>query len=259
MANDIRKQIVTLLADVECRNRRYHKGVIVVGVIYALLLAFVIGYTWFISHQVSKLATTDNLSQMAVNKFREHLPEMRSAFTQKMEPAAAAIAQRSVSAGIQLIPNASAYAKSMINDQVDLVLQDFDKENMPVIEQILDEAIQTVLTERKTQTSDKTLAQAISSRADERIDKELDALLNRDFYDAVTKLTNDVKNLGARKSTKALTSKEKSERNAVFCWLRLNEIAECGGNSSILLSLSNVTGDAARKLGEPAPVKEEEE
>lgn len=247
----IQKKIEELTISVEERSVRYRRGMILTGIIYAVLVVFVFGYTSYIYRQISELTTPDNLSQFAVNSIRAQFPTVREGAKKQMQPVAAAIAREAVSGGLGMIPNAGAYARATIDERVDSLLDDFEKKDMPIIEAALDQALSEVLAGDGAKDPD-ALSQAISKKVSAKIGKELDKIINSEFYASVGSLQNDLDKLRT-KEAKTLTSRDFAERQFIFCWLRLNDIAELGtSETSFLSTVSGVTNSLSKNLAKEA-------
>jgi len=248
----IQKKIEELTASVEARSARYHRAVILTGVVYAFLVILVFGYTSYLYRQISSLATPDNLSQFLVNSARAQFPAVRADARQQMQPLAAAVAREVVSGGLGMIPNAGTYARAAIDEQVDVLLDEFEKKDMPVIEAALDEAVTNVLAKDKAMDPD-ALSAEIAGGVSEKIGEELDKIINADFYSSVGNLKLNLEKLRT-KDPKTLTSRDFAEREFIFCWLRLNDIAETGeSETSFISTVSGVAKSVSDSLkGEAA-------
>ena len=247
----IQKKIEELTVSVEERSIRYHRAMVFTGIIYAILVILVFGYTSYLYHQITSLATPDNLSQFLVNSARAQLPAVRADARERMKPLAAAVAREVVSGGLSMIPSAGTYARAAIDEQVDVLLDEFEKNDMPVIESALDEAVTDVLAKESAMDSD-ALAVEITRNVSEKIGGELDKLINSDFYGSVGSLKSDLDKLRT-KDAKELTSRDVAEREFLFCWLRLSDIAESGASeASFLTTVSEVASSAAASLKEEA-------
>lgn len=247
MDAEIRKKIEELTISVEQRSQRYRRGMILTGVIYAVLVVFVFGYTSYIYRQITELTTPENLSQFVVNSIRAQFPTVREGAKKQMQPAAAAIAREVVSGGLGMIPNAGAYARATIDEQVDSILDDFEKKDMPIIEAALDQALTEVLAGEGPKDPE-ALAQAISKRVSAKIGEELDKIVNAEFYSSVGNLQSDLDKLRT-KDPKTLTSRDFAERQFIFCWLRLNDISELGASeTSFLSTVSGLTNSLSKNL-----------
>lgn len=247
MDANIQKKIEELTISVEQRSIRYRRGMILTGIIYAVLVVFVFGYTSYIYRQISELTTPENLSQFFVNSVRAQFPTVREGARKQMQPAAEAIAREVVSGGLGMIPNAGAYARAAIDEQVDSILDDFEKKDMPVIEAALDQALTEVLSKEAAKDPD-ALSQAICKTVSAKISEELDKVINGDFYVSVGALRTSLDKLRT-KDAKSLTSRDFSERQFIFCWLRLNDIADLGtSESSILSTISGLTNSLSKNL-----------
>lgn len=243
----IQKKIEELTISVEERSRRYRRGMILTGIIYAVLVVFVFGYTSYIYRQITELTTPENLSQFAVNSIRAQFPTFREGAKKQMQPAAAAVAREVVSGGLGMIPNAGAYACAAIDEQVDSLLDDFEKKDMPIVESALDQALTEVLA-GEVSKDPGALSQAISKKVSAKIGEELDKIINGDFYTSVGSLRTDLDKLRT-KNPKTLTSRDAAERRFIFCWLRLNDIAEVGtSEASFLSTVSGITNSLSKNL-----------
>lgn len=247
----IQKKIEELTVSVEQRRARYRRAMVFTAVVYAILVVFVLGYTSFLHSQIVALATPDNLSQFLVNSAREQLPVIRKDAREQMKPAAAAVAREVVAGGVGMIPNAGTYVRASIDEQVDGILDEFEKQDMPVIEAALDEAVAEVLAKDNAMDPD-VLSQEITKRVSCKIGEELDKIINADFYSSVDQLSGKLEKLRA-KDSRDLNSREFAEREFIFSWLRLNDIAETGESETSLLSaLSEVTWTVSSSMKEEA-------
>jgi len=247
----IQKKIEELTISVEQRSIRYHRAMVLTGIIYAVLVVLVFGYTSYLYRQIVSLATADNLSQFLVNSARAQFPAVRADAKAQMQPVAAAVAREVVSGGLNIIPNAGTYARAAINEQVDSLLDQFEKTDMPIIESALDEAVTDVLSKESAKDSE-ALSQEISRHVSGKIAEELDKLINADFYNSVGNLKNSLDKLRT-KNAKELTSRDFAEREFLFCWLRLTDIAETGASeTSILSTVSELAKSVSESLKKEA-------
>lgn len=243
----IQKKIEELTISVEQRSIRYRRSMILTGIIYGILVVFVFGYTSYIYRQITELSTPENLSQFMVNSVRAQFPSVREGAKKQMQPLASAIAREVVSGGLGMIPSAGAYARAVIDEQIDAVLDEFEKKDMPVIEAALDQAVTEVLAKNEIKDSD-ALSQAITKRVSAKIGEELDKIVNGEFYASVGKLETDLDKLRT-KEAKSLTSRDFAERQFIFCWLRLNDIADLGTKeTSFLSTVSGLTSSLSKNL-----------
>ena len=243
----IQKKIEELTASMEQRSIRYRRSMILTGIIYAVLVIFVFGYTSFIYRQIAQLSTPENLSQFLVNSVRAQFPSVREGAKNQMQPVASAIAREVVAGGLGMIPNAGAYARGVIDEQVDAVLDSFDEKDMPVIENVLDQALSEVLA-RDGAKDPETLSSELTKNVSSKVSEELDKIINGDFYVTVGSLRTKMDKL-RNKDTMTLTSRDFAERQFIFCWLRLNEVADLGtSETSFLSTVSGVTSSLSKSL-----------
>ena len=243
----IQKKIEELTASMEQRSIRYRRSMILTGIIYAVLVIFVFGYTSFIYRQIAQLSTPENLSQFLVNSVRAQFPSVREGAKNQMQPVASAIAREVVAGGLGMIPNAGAYARGVIDEQVDAVLDSFDEKDMPVIENVLDQALSEVLA-RNGAKDPETLSSELTKSVSSKVSEELDKIINGDFYVTVGSLRTKMDKL-RNKDTMTLTSRDFAERQFIFCWLRLNEVADLGtSETSFLSTVSGVTSSLSKSL-----------
>ena len=247
----IQKKIEELTISVEKRSIRYRRSMILTGVIYAVLVVFVLGYTSYIYHQITELSTPENLSQFVVNSVRAQFPTVREGAKEQMQPAAAALAREVVSGGLGMIPNAGAYARGTVDEQVDAVLDAFEEKDMPVIESVLDQALAEVLAKDGAKDAE-TISQALTKSVSSKVNEELDKVINGEFYVTVGALRTKVDKL-RDKDTATLTSRDFAERQFIFCWLRLNDISDLGtSETSFLSTVSGVTSSLSKNLSQEA-------
>ncbi len=248
----IQKKIEELTASVEERSARYHRAVVLTGVVYAVLVVLVFGYTSYLYRQITSLATPDNLSQFLVNSARAQFPAVREDARKQMKPLAAAVAREVVSGGLGMIPNAGTCVRAAIDGQVDAILDEFEKKDMPIIEAAMDEAVTDILAKNKA-SDPEALSSEIAGRVSEKVGEELDKIINADFYSSVGNLKLNLEKLRT-KDPKTLTSRDFAEREFIFCWLRLNDIAETGASeASVLSTVSGVVKSVSDSLkGEAA-------
>lgn len=215
--------------------------------VYAILLLFVIGYTSYVYFQVSHLATPASIAQLIVNSVHDQLPEFRQNIRKQMTPMAARVAEASLDAAADMIPNMGQYTRNLITLKADELLEDFKVDHFPAIEKAVDEAVGNVLAD-KAKIKDHTLGDELSAAIVESVNQEMDKVINKDFYASVTDLQTTLDTLRS-KPVKDMTRREYSEFSFILCWVRLNELSRSTDEDTGLIgSLAVIAEQASSAL-----------
>jgi len=228
-----------LLNTVKGLKNSFRKSLNVFIAIYAILLLFVICYTSYVYSQVSRLATPSSIAQLFVNKVQEQLPRFRQDIRQRMTPMADQIATSSLDAAADMVPSLGQYARNLITAKADEALDEFKVDHFPIIEKSIDEAVGTILAD-KGKIKERTLGDELTVVVVDSANREMDKLINKDFYASVSDLQSKLNSLRT-KPVKSMTRREFAEFSFILCWVRLNEISRSSGeDTGVIGSLASI-------------------
>lgn len=246
--NELDAKISALQKTLEQQERCTAKAALRTSILFALLILAVAGYTAFLFRALREEVTPDALADVLFTQVMDRLPEAAAGIRANMKPAAQKLAVRTLDAVQSLIPQGGDCVRALIDERVETIFTNLEKENMPLLEQFLDESIHTVL-QQKNIVGDEALGKAISRELCLQIDQELKKIIDANFYQSVNQLQTRLNKLRETPAAE-LSRKDAGTKRFLMCWLcitKRNPVSDTRF-STIVRTLNDAVEGMKKKL-----------
>ena len=222
---DIDKKIDVLEEKLSLQLKKSKRTLKTNIIAYAVIVAFVITYTAYITKSFKELATPSTVAELLVMQTELALPELNEYLKENSELIAEQAAVNTVESIRAMVPSLGLLVKMQFDVLVDSINAEFSTKYMPIIDEYLKENRKEIIYNIKTM-SDEKAAKLLAEGLFEQIDFDL-LNINNEFTGSVLKFKKEINKLAYTPNNK-LTKRELAHKRAIAYWMFLLKYAEIG-------------------------------
>lgn len=242
--NDLEVKINALAERVQKVQKKARNGAIATGVIYVVLVLFVLAYTTVIMAQLRSTLTAENVSAQVQNMVRDRLPDLRRTAVDYAKGQVPLLTGAVVGQAYTVLPIAESQVKRIIDNRIDYLLGLFHRDLMPRLKAVVDEhadAISLTAETLKDDASRRELASLLMSE----VEGQFDAVLGRNLKVELNHFRRQLEELAA-KPVGDLTQAEAVKRKLIVNWLFM--LDQEGSVQGVLVDLFNSIGNSCANM-----------
>gem|GEM_PF-5180698 len=225
-------------------HKKARNGAIINGVVYAVLVLFVLVYTTFIMAQLRANLTVDSVSAQIQSVVRDQLETLRGNAVVYAKGQIPVLTDAALQQAYSLLPTAESQAKRIIDNQIDYVLARFHRDLMPRLREMIDEqaeAINLTAETLKDEASRRELAQILMAE----VDSQFEYVLNRNVQVEMNQFRRQLEDLAATPMNE-LSQAQAVQRKLIVNWMFLLE--QEGSAQGVLVDLLNSIGSSCSNM-----------